>query len=91
MKRAEGRQLYRSPNGDIWFLARDPETGLAFVKAPGEHPVRRPGDGAAKYDMLPRLMARELCSNRRRHLCQCRRGEAWKADPAADDGRITSQ
>jgi hypothetical protein len=25
-------QLYRSPNGDTWFLARDPATGLAFVR-----------------------------------------------------------
>ena len=26
------RQLYRSPNGDTWFLARDPATGSAFVR-----------------------------------------------------------
>jgi hypothetical protein len=26
------RQLYRSPNGDAWFLGRDPATGLAFVR-----------------------------------------------------------
>jgi hypothetical protein len=25
------RELYRSPNGDCWFLARDPTTGHAFV------------------------------------------------------------
>jgi hypothetical protein len=25
-------QLYRSPNGDTWFLARNPTTGLAFVR-----------------------------------------------------------
>jgi hypothetical protein len=25
-------QLYRSPNGDTWCLARDPMTGLAFVR-----------------------------------------------------------
>jgi hypothetical protein len=25
-------QLYRSPNGDTWFLARDPATGLAVVR-----------------------------------------------------------
>jgi hypothetical protein len=29
---AETRQLYRSPNGDTWFLARDPATGTAFVR-----------------------------------------------------------
>src|SRR5690349_21844322 len=32
MSRAETRQFYRSPNGDTWFLARDPATGLAFVR-----------------------------------------------------------
>jgi hypothetical protein len=26
-QRAETRQLYRSPNGDSWFLAHDPATG----------------------------------------------------------------
>jgi hypothetical protein len=25
-------QLYRSPNGDTWFLARNPTTGLAVVR-----------------------------------------------------------
>jgi hypothetical protein len=25
-------QLYRSPSGDIWFLARDPMNGLVFVR-----------------------------------------------------------
>jgi hypothetical protein len=25
-------QFYRSPNGDTWFLARDPTTGSAFVR-----------------------------------------------------------
>src|SRR6516162_8351233 len=34
----EMRQLYRSPNGDAWFLARDPCTGLAFVR----HEANRP-------------------------------------------------
>ena len=35
------RQLYRSPNGDIWFLARDPATGLAFVR----HQANAPSGG----------------------------------------------
>jgi hypothetical protein len=26
------RQLYSSPNGDTWFLARDPATGLGSVR-----------------------------------------------------------
>ena len=28
----EMEQLYRSPSGDIWFLARDPATGLGTVR-----------------------------------------------------------
>src|SRR5271168_2283603 len=28
----EMEQLYRSQNGDTWFLARDPTTGSAFVR-----------------------------------------------------------
>lgn len=41
MKRADTRQLYRSPNGDAWFLARDPATGLAFVR----HQANAPSGG----------------------------------------------
>jgi hypothetical protein len=28
-------RLYRSPNGDTWFLTRNPTTGLAFVRHQG--------------------------------------------------------
>ena len=28
----EKRELYRSPNGDRWFLAHDPATGSLFVR-----------------------------------------------------------
>ena len=28
---SERRELYRSPNGDSWFLGRDPSSGLAIV------------------------------------------------------------
>ena len=28
---SERHELYRSPNGDAWFLGRDPTTGYAFV------------------------------------------------------------
>lgn len=27
----ERRELYRSPNGDCWFLGREPTDGAAFV------------------------------------------------------------
>ena len=39
--RAEMRQLYRSPNGDSWFLAHDPATGRAFVR----HQANTPSGG----------------------------------------------
>ena len=29
---AQKRELYRSPNGDRWYLAREPETGRLFVR-----------------------------------------------------------
>ena len=29
---AQKRTLYSSPNGDSWFLARDPATGAVFVR-----------------------------------------------------------
>ena len=41
MKRSEARELYRSPNGDTWFLARDPATGLAFIR----HQANAPAGG----------------------------------------------
>ena len=37
----EGRELYRSPNGDTWFLARDPATGLAVIR----HQANTPAGG----------------------------------------------
>jgi hypothetical protein len=40
-QRAEMRQLYRSPNGDTWFLVRDPATGSAFVR----HQANAPSGG----------------------------------------------
>ena len=40
-QREETRQLYHSPNGDTWFLARDPATGSAFVR----HQANAPSGG----------------------------------------------
>ena len=28
---SERRELYRSPNGDTWYLGREPQNGHAFV------------------------------------------------------------
>jgi len=41
--RAETRQLYRSPNGDSWFLVRSRDR-LGLRQAPGECAIRRSGD-----------------------------------------------
>src|ERR1700730_1686876 len=40
-QRADPRQLYRSPNGDSWFVARDAATGSAFVR----HQANAPSGG----------------------------------------------
>jgi hypothetical protein len=41
MQSALIRQLHRSPNGDTWFLGRDPATGFAFVR----HKANEPSGG----------------------------------------------
>jgi DNA-binding transcriptional MerR regulator len=41
MNRAKMTQLHRSANGDTWFFARDPATGLAFVR----HRANTPSGG----------------------------------------------
>ena len=35
---SERRELYRSPNGDSWFLGREPENGHAFIIHPPNAP-----------------------------------------------------
>jgi hypothetical protein len=35
------QKVYQSPNGDTWFIARDPATGLAFVR----HQANAPSGG----------------------------------------------
>jgi hypothetical protein len=37
----ETRELYSSPNGDRWFLSRDPATGRVFVR----HEANAPSGG----------------------------------------------
>ena len=38
---AQKRELYSSPNGDSWYLAREPETGRLFVR----HEANIPSSG----------------------------------------------
>jgi hypothetical protein len=37
----EKRELYSSPNGDRWFLSRDPTTGRVFIR----HEANVPSSG----------------------------------------------
>jgi hypothetical protein len=39
---SERRELYRSPNGDSWFLGREPTDGRAFIL----HQPNAPSGGA---------------------------------------------
>src|SRR5215831_19398520 len=65
------RQLYRSPNGDSWFLARDPVTGSAFVRHQANPPSGGQvtdielgafliGPGSPEYDALLRLIGASI-------------------------------
>ena len=71
LRRAETRQLYRSPNGDSWFLARDPATGLAFVRHQANAPSGGQvtdielspflnGPGSPKHEALLRLIGASI-------------------------------
>jgi hypothetical protein len=63
------RELYRSPNGDSWFLARDPTNGKAFVihepnRLSGGHSTQleigaflRPGAEGPEHQALLRLIS----------------------------------
>ena len=74
-QRAETRQLYHSPNGDIWFLARDPETGSPFVRhqpnAPSGGQVTDielgaflSGPGSPEHEALLRLIGASILNPR---------------------------
>jgi len=64
----ECRELYRSPNGDVWFLARDPANQNGFLvhepnKQSGGEPSRieigeflRPGSHGPEHQALLRLI-----------------------------------
>src|SRR5438270_13906092 len=74
-QRAETRQLYRSPNGDSWFLARDPETGSAVVRHQASAPsggqvtdielgVFLSGPGSPEHEALLRLIGASILNPR---------------------------
>jgi hypothetical protein len=47
-------EIYRSPNGDRWLLARDPETGRVFVR----HEPNLPSGGqVANIEIGPNVIA----------------------------------
>src|SRR4051812_49863150 len=41
----ERRELYASPNGDLWYLARFPDSGRVFV----QHEPNRPSGGRVSH------------------------------------------
>jgi hypothetical protein len=74
-QRAKARQLYRSPNGDTWFLARDPATGSAFVRHQANAPsggqvtdvdlgAFLSGPGSPEHDALLRLIGASILNPR---------------------------
>ena len=74
-QRAETRQLYRSPNGDTWFLVRDPATGSAFVRHQANAPsggqvtdielgAFLSGPGSPEHEALLRLIGASILNPR---------------------------
>jgi len=74
-QRADARQLYRSPNGDTWFLARDPATGSAFVRHQANAPsggqvtdielgAFLSGPGSPEHEALLRLIGASILNPR---------------------------
>lgn len=53
---ADRRELYRSPQGDCWFLGRDPSSGRAIVI----HEEGRPSEGGVKCIDLSVFLARDV-------------------------------
>ena len=53
---SERRELYRSPNGDSWFLGREPETGHAFII----HQPNAPSGGRLSHIELGRFLREGL-------------------------------
>ena len=75
MKRAEMTPLYQSPNGDSWFLASDPATGLAFVRHQANTPsggqvtdidlgAFLSGPGSPEHEALLRLIGASILNPR---------------------------
>jgi len=73
--RPEPRQLYRSPNGDSWFLVRDPATGSAFVRHQANAPsggqvtdidlgAFLSGPGSPEHEALLRLIGASILNPR---------------------------
>ena len=102
MKRSEARELYRSPNGDTWFLARDPATGLAFIR----HQANAPAGGQVtnieigaflsgqrhpEQDMLLRLIGSLIVDPQRADAderSRIRTGMEWSEKEMSELGRM---
>src|SRR5207237_7333137 len=68
-------RVYRTPNGDSWFLARNPETGSAFVRHQANAPsggqvtdielgVFLSGPGSPEHEALLRLIGASIFNPR---------------------------
>ena len=75
MKPTEIRHLYRSPNGDSWFLVCDPATRLPFVRHEANLPsggqvtdidldAFLSGPGSPEHEALLRLIGASLFNSR---------------------------
>jgi len=63
---AKDRELYSSPNGDRWYLVREPETAKSFVR----HKANLPSGGQVSDIEIGEFLSRDRGHPERRALLQ---------------------
>ena len=84
------RPLYRSPNGDTWFLARDAETGAATCRPPAAFThARVAGDLRTAPDSGPILGAVSAQVGKKSPLIRCWQG-IWDSETGSQQTASTA-
>ena len=84
----EMKQLYRSPNGDAWFLARDPVTGSPIVRHQANAPSGGQvtdielgaflgGPGSPEHEALLRVIGASILNPRGAKADDVNTGREW--------------
>ena len=82
---SERRELYRSPNGDLWFLGREPSNGNAFVI----HQPNGPSGGRLSHIELGEFLRSGNLSPEQQALLRLI-GTLVEVPPYAEEARIAT-